>query len=429
MIKDKQKALKLLKQKINGEIKITYMDISKQTGYEKRQLIRLSQIIEKKDIEDLLIHGLTGKNSNNSAPNQEIEYIKKFKNQYPNISIQQFMDIYHEDIILKKEKQDDVKKYNLKKRSKSFFQQLYKNEGWKSPIKHKCFKPNKDVYSLRDPMPRTGMLIMTDGTPYDWFETGELYSLHSTLDDATGKLCSGWFTKNECQFGYLKTFEILFKKHGIPQAIYGDRTHILWTPKENSQTQIGRMLDELGTELIFALSSEAKGKIENKNKVIQNRLPNDIKRFNIKDYDELNIWFNDFYINYLNSKFGYEPKESESEFVPLDNTDLTTILCIKEERTILNGNMFSYGNHYYIPINDDGTDYVFYKGTKIIVYDDTLNNTIKIFKNNKIYNTRKIKGQRINIEKKKAKEVEEQKTLERLFRERDERLKARAKRS
>ena len=91
--------------------------------------------------------------------------------------------------------------------------------------------------------------------------------------------------------------------------------------------------------------------------------------------------------------------------------------------------MFSYGNHYYIPTNDDSTDYVFYKGTKIIVYDDTLNNTIRIFKNNKLYNTRIIEGQRINMEKKKLKEIEEQKTLERLFRERDERLKARAKRS
>ena len=128
MKKDKQKALELLKQKINGEIKITYNEISRETGYEKRQLIRLSQEVEKKDIEELLVHGLTGKNSNNSAPQQEIEYIKEFKNQYPVISISQFMDIYHEDIIWKEEKQGDVKKYNLKVRSKSFFQQLYKRE-------------------------------------------------------------------------------------------------------------------------------------------------------------------------------------------------------------------------------------------------------------------------------------------------------------
>ena len=35
--------------------------------------------IEKKDIDDMLIHELTGRNSNNSAPNQEIEYIRNFK--------------------------------------------------------------------------------------------------------------------------------------------------------------------------------------------------------------------------------------------------------------------------------------------------------------------------------------------------------------
>ena len=48
---NKQKALELLKQKINGEIKIIYNEISNKTGYEKRQLIRLSKEIKKKDIE------------------------------------------------------------------------------------------------------------------------------------------------------------------------------------------------------------------------------------------------------------------------------------------------------------------------------------------------------------------------------------------
>lgn len=139
MIKNKKKALELLKQKNNGEIKITFSEISNQTGYSRMHLNRLIKEVEKKDIDNLLAHGLTGKNSNNSAPSQEIEYIKNFKNQYPVISISQFMDIYHEDVIWNKEKQDDVKKYNLKVRSKSFFQQLYKKEGWKSPVKHKKF--------------------------------------------------------------------------------------------------------------------------------------------------------------------------------------------------------------------------------------------------------------------------------------------------
>ena len=429
MIKNKKKALELLKQKNNGEIKITLSEISNQTGYSRMHLNRLIKEVEKKDIDNLLVHGLTGKNSNNSAPSQEIEYIKNFKNQYPVISISQFMDIYHEDVIWNKEKQDDVKKYNLKVRSKSFFQQLYKKEGWKSPVKHKSFKNDSNQHPLRDPSPRRGILIMTDGTPHDWFGNGKLFSLHMTLDDATDEILSGWFMPTECQLGYCYAFKIMFEKYGLPQSIYSDRTTILWNQKDGELTQVGRMLDELGIELIYANTPQAKGKIENKNKVVQNRLLNDIKRFNIKTYDELNKWFNDYYIDYLNKKFSYPPLEEETDFIPLDNTDLSTIMCIKVDRKILNGNMISINNNYYIPINSDGSDFVFYKGTTVEVWQDVFTNDIRIFKNNKIYNTRKIEGHRVDMKKKEQKIIDDQKQLEVLLRERDERLKARAKHS
>jgi len=85
--KDKRKALELLKQKNNGEIIITYKEISNLTGYSRMQLNRLAIEVEKKDIDSLLVHGLTGKPSNNSASHQEIEFIKNFKNQYQVCSI------------------------------------------------------------------------------------------------------------------------------------------------------------------------------------------------------------------------------------------------------------------------------------------------------------------------------------------------------
>ena len=265
MKKDKKNALELLRQKNNGELKITYNEIMNKTGYKKRQLIRLSKEIEKRDIDSILVHGLVDKPSNNSAPQQEIEYIKNFKKKYPKISISQFMDIYHEDVIWNPQMEHDIQKFNLKLRSESFFQQLYKKEGWVSPIKHKCFNGIKDNHPLREPMPRRGMLIMTDGTPHDWFGNGKKFSLHLTIDDATGEILSGWFTPNECQLGYCQAFKLMFEKHGIPQIIYADRTTILWDPKEENQTQVARMLDELGIELIFANSPEAKGKIEKMN--------------------------------------------------------------------------------------------------------------------------------------------------------------------
>lgn len=424
-MKDKQEALYLLKQKVNGEIIITFNEISKQTGYERKQINRFLNELEKKDIEVMLVHGLTNKPSNNSAPTKEIEFIKNFKIQYPICSISQFQDIYNEDVIWNPKMKDIIMENKLVKRSESFFQQLYKKEGWKSPVKHKCFKGDKQTHSLRDPMPRKGLLIMTDGTPHDWFQNGNNFSLHLTLDDATGEILSGWFMPSECIIGYCSAFKIMFEKHGIPEAIYADRTAVLWTHKENSQTQVARMLDELGCDLIFANTPEAKGKIERMNETVQNRLLNDIKRFNIKTYEELNKWFNNYYIDYLNKKFSYSPAEDESLFVPLDNKNLTQIMCIKEERIILNGNMISYKNEYYIPINDDN-DFVFYKGTKVEVWCDIFDNTIRIFKNNKIYNTRKVEGHRIDMNKKEQKRIQNQKDLEQVIRERDEKLKARS---
>ena len=246
------------------------------------------------------------------------------------------------------------------------------------------------------------------------------------MDDATDEILSGYFMPTECQLGYCHAFKIMFEKHGIPQSIYSDRTKILWNQKDGELTQVGRMLDELGIELIYANSPEAKGKIENKNKVVQNRLLNDIIRFKIKSYAELNRWFNDYYIDYLNHKFSYLPKEEETEFIPLGDTDLSKIMCIKGNRTILNGNMISINNEYYIPIDNNGNDFIFYKGTVVEVWKDVFNGTVRIFKNKKIYNTRKIDGHRIDTEKKKQKRIDDQKQLEILIRERDERLKARA---
>ena len=111
---NKEYALKLLKEKINGQRVITYEQIVELTGYSKRHLIRLSIDIENRDIDSMLIHANTGEPSHNSASNLEIGYIKEFKKQYPNISISQFMDIYHEDIIFNSDKLENIYKYNLK---------------------------------------------------------------------------------------------------------------------------------------------------------------------------------------------------------------------------------------------------------------------------------------------------------------------------
>ena len=417
-------ALKLVQDKINGLNNYSYSQISSLTGYSKMQIIRFLNQLKEKDIDSILVHGLTNKPSNNSPSTQEIEFIRNFKNQYPCISIQQFMDIFHEDIVFNPKRIKIVKENNLQKRSYSFFENLYRKEGWKSTIKHKCFNKEYERHPLREPSPRRGILIMIDGTPHDWFDNGRKSSLHIAIDDATGELLCGWFMPTECLEGYVHMLEILVTKHGIPENLYSDKHTILISPIDGNLTQFGQMCEDLGINMIAANTPQAKGKVEKWNNTIQNRLVNDIKRFNIKSVDELNKFFNDFYCHYLNQKYAYEPKEEESNFVPLDNIDLSNILCVREERKMLDGNVVSWKNNYYQIINEDGSIKSIFKGTKLLVYQNVLTKVIRVKYYNHFYNTIQIEGHRQDPVKREQLRIDNQKQLEQVLKERDERVQA-----
>ena len=410
-MKNKKYALQLLKEKINGERIISFVSISELSGYSERQIRRWSKDIENKDIDSLLIHANKGKTPNNASRNTELEYLKDFKKQYPNISISQFMYIYHEDIIFNPDKSDDIYKFKLKKRSYSFFKDFYRNNGYKSPRKHRCFK-GKNSHPLREPSPRRGILIMIDGTPHDWFENGKKFSLHLAIDDATGEVLAGWFMPTECLEGYCYMLIILIQKHGIPENIYSDKHTIFKSPVDGNLTQFGRMCEELGINMIFAETAEAKGKVEKKNDTIQGRLINDIKRFKIKTYTELNKFFNEKYIDYLNHKFSYPPKEDESAFEPIDsNFDFSNIFCVKEKRKILDGCVFSYSNNYYQLLDENGIIVKIFKGTDITVMEDIFDHTIRAEYRKKVYSTRQIAGHRQDPIKRQQK-IQNQKELD-----------------
>ena len=423
---NKEYALKLVQDKINGLNNYSYSQIALITNYTKMQIIRFSKIINEKDTDSILVHGLTNKPSNNSPSNKEIEYIKNFKNQYPVISISQFKDIYHEDVIFNPKMKKVVTENNLKERSYSFFESLYNKEKWISPIKHKDFKKNYINHPLREPSPKRGILIMIDGTPHDWFQNGNCFSLHLAIDDATGEILCGWFMPTECLEGYVNLLYLLITKHGIPENIYSDRHTILIAIKDGELTQFGHMCNDLGINQIAALSPEAKGKVERMNKTIQNRLLNDIKRFNIQTYSELNEWFNSYYLKYLNRKFAYKPKNKEKAFIKIGNTNLEYILCTRYERTMLDGCVISYNGHYYKVITNNNELKPIFKGTKVDVYENILSHKIYVKYYNKFYNTKIIEDRITRSEKIKITKVENQKILEQVLKERDERLKARA---
>ena len=158
------------------------------------------------------------------------------------------------------------------------------------------------------------------------------------------------------------------------------------------------------------------GKVEKKNDTVQGRLLNDIIRYKIKTYTELNQFFNSQYIDYLNHKFAYAPKEAETAFVAIDKDfDWTNILCIKETRKILDGCVFSYLNNYYQLLDKDGVIIKIFKGTEITVMEDIFDHTIRAEYRKKVYFTRQIAGHRQDPIKRQQK-IQNQKELDEYLR-------------
>ncbi len=291
MNEKKLKALQLLMEKQTDPM-IRYSDITEQTGYSKRQLIRLSSELQKKDTDAVLSHGNENRIPANKAASQEIEYLKQLKTSYPNITIAQFKDIFEEDILDNPDRQNDVLQYSLQRRSSSWFRNLFNSEGWISPAKRRPIrKDGRASHLLREPAPQRGMLVQIDGTPFDWFNDGNIYTLHLAVDDATTEALAGWFCPTERQFGYCAMMRILLEKHGIPMALYSDKHSVFRNNgvAVNLPTQFAMMMEDLGIECIFASSPEAKGRVERYNGTVQNRLPNDIIRFQVPDYEKHEI--------------------------------------------------------------------------------------------------------------------------------------------
>ena len=417
---NKKYALKLVQEKLNNENNYSYSQIGKLTGYSKLQILNFSKLLNKKDINSILVHGLTNKPSNNSPSTKEIEFIKNFKNKYPIISISQFMDIYHEDIVQNSKMKSIVIENNLKIRSYSFYESLYKKFNWITPIKHKPFEKSHISHPLRVPSSKRGFLIMIDGTPHDWFNNGIKETLHLAIDDATGEILCGWFMPTECLEGYTMLLYLLLKEHGIPENFYSDRYSVLINHLTGELTQFGYICKDLGINQIAALSPEAKGKVERMNFTLQNRLLNDIKRFNIQSYEELNEWFNSYYKKYINAKFAYKPKNNQKAFVKLEkNQDLNYILCKRNERTILDGCVISYNNHYYKIITNSNDLKSIFKGTKIMVFENILTKKIFVKYYNKFYHTELVPDKITSSQKAKITKIQNQKFLEQVLIEKD----------
>ena len=119
----------------------------------------------------------------------------------------------------------------------------------------------------RQRMPREGMLIQVDGSYHRWLgKDGPQFTLLLAIDDATGIVVNSLFCELENTHSYFLLLDGLIRRCGIPIALYSDRHAVFkYTPPSEAAgapTQFSRAMDELGVQLIFAQSPQAKGRVE-----------------------------------------------------------------------------------------------------------------------------------------------------------------------
>ena len=187
----------------------------------------------------------------------------------------------------------------------------------------------KRHYKRRERRAQEGALLLWDGSPHHWFgqEQGE-WSLMAVIDDATGALLHGVFALQEDAQSYLICLRQILLEKGIPLALYMDRHGIFrrnddhWSLQEQlageqAPTQVGQALRELGIEAIFALSPQAKGRVERLFNTLQDRLVQELRLAGIASPQQATSFVNGPFKADFNARFAKPARQSQAAWRPL----------------------------------------------------------------------------------------------------------------
>ena len=191
------------------------------------------------------------------------------------------------------------------------------NAGLSSPRRRR--PPKHRVRRQR--MPREGMLIQLDGSYHRWLgEDGPQFTILFAVDDATGCVVNALFCGHEDTSSYLLLMQGLLRRFGIPLALYTDR-HPVFKHKSEYQpagtpTQFGRAMDEMGVQVIFALSPQAKGRVERTAGTFQDRLITELRLARATTLEQARAVLNQF-LPRFNRRFGVPAQCPEPASRPL----------------------------------------------------------------------------------------------------------------
>jgi len=329
--------LKVIQKTLDGIL--TWKDAGEILSLSERQIGRLCAKVRVNGNRGI-IHGLKGRISNHRLPEYIVdEAVKIVKLHYPD-----FMPTFANEKLLENHKI-----------------RISVNTLRKAMIKEGIFRPKKSKQKHRLWRPRyscVGMLVQLDGSDHDWFEgRGAKCVLLIFIDDATSRILYGKFIPVEDTVNLMLCAREYLKINGRPCAIYVDKDSIYKVNRQASVeeelrdemplSQFTRAMKELGIDMIFANSPQAKGRVERGFRTHQDRLVKELRLARISDITQANKFLDKIYIPKHNGKFAVAPASPVNAHKALLKTqNLAGILCIKTVRTLACDYTLRYKNRF-----------------------------------------------------------------------------------
>lgn len=199
----------------------------------------------------------------------------------------------------------------------------------------------------RERRAQIGELIQMDGSEHDWFEgRGGRAVLMVMIDDASNRTYARFY-EGETTMAAMDIFERYALRYGLPRELYVDQDSIYrvavsnpslsdqMTGRPRPLTQFGRAMHALGVRIITAYSPQAKGRVERRNGVFQDRLVKEMRLLGINTISAANVYLERDFLSRLNQRFSLPPASPHDAHQPVPvGINLAEILCVEEPRTV-----------------------------------------------------------------------------------------------
>lgn len=252
-----------------------------------------------------------------------------------------------------------------------------------------CYHPHrrKKVHDREVVTTAIGALIQHDASTHLWSPFAhEKWTLITSLDDYSRKLLYADFVEQETSWAHIQAAQDVMKSFGLPLKYYVDnlrvfrfvqkrdsvwRKHVLMT--DDIDPQWRQVMRLMGVDVTYALSPQAKGKIERPYRWLQDRIVRTCALENLSSLEEVRSVLRDEVNRYNNHqvhsttgeipnlRFNNARKSGNSLFrpfsLPKPYISPKDIFCLREMRTLNGYRRISLFNQVievpHVPVRED----------------------------------------------------------------------------